>query len=277
MSVIVVHFKIQYIARMALSKSNKTFVNAIFQSAVKSIQESNYDLRGLTKSKVEVGLTALLATGLMASAPNFHAYVEVPTSESIGTGLEDIRTNRDFKRKKEQTRSDLIVLNRHSPNWEKPEFYLEFKFKQNYDLKWFNLEPKKEEREITLVNNYVENLGDLKKLSQFKESHQETICLQGFYICFNPESEKYEKKVGAPESNIAGFIRDYTKPELRASNHEIFLKSISGSTDERVLSRRESLKDENLKTCEVEFCGDILIAQEEDFWLRLVLFEVTGH
>jgi len=167
---------------MALSKSNKTFVNAIFQSAVKSIQESNYDLRGFTKSKVEVGLTALLATGLMASAPNFHAYVEVPTSESIGTGLEDIRTNRDFKRKKEQTRSDLIVLNRHSPNWEKPEFYLEFKFKQNYDLKWFNLEPKKEEREITLVNNYVENLGDLKKLSQFKESHQETICLQGFYI-----------------------------------------------------------------------------------------------
>jgi len=257
LSVIVVHFKIQYIARMALSKSNKTFVNAIFQSAVKSIQESNYDLRGFTKSKVEVGLTALLATGLMASAPNFHAYVEVPTSESIGTGLEDIRTNRDFKRKKEQTRSDLI--------------------KQNYDLKWFNLEPKKEEREITLVNNYVENLGDLKKLSQFKESHQETICLQGFYICFNPESEKYEKKVGAPESNIAGFIRDYTKPELRASNHEIFLKSISGSTDERVLSRRESLKDENLKTCEVEFCGDILIAQEEDFWLRLVLFEVTGH
>jgi hypothetical protein len=262
---------------MALSKSNKTFVNAIFQSAVKSIQESKYDLRGFTKSKVEEGLTALLATGLMASAPNFHAYVEVPTSESIGTGLEDVRTNRDSKRKKEQTWSDLIVLNSHSPNWEHPKFYLEFKFKQNYDLEWFNLEPKKEEPKISLVKNYVENLGDLKKLSQFKESHKETICIQGFYICFNPESKIYKDNGRGPESNIASFIRDYTNPELRASNHKIFLNSISKSTDESLGNWKKLLMDENLKTCEVEFCEDILIAQEEDFWLRLVLFEIVGH
>jgi hypothetical protein len=262
---------------MALSNSNETFVNAIFQSAVKSIQESNYDLRSFTKSKVEVGLTALLATGLMASAPDFHAYVEVPTNESIGTGLEEVRISRDSKRKKEQTWSDLIVMNRHSPNWEDPKFYLEFKFKQNYDLEWFNLGPKKEEPKIKLVKNYVENLSDLKKLSQFKESHKGTICIQGFYICFNPESKKYNDNGRGPESNIISFIRDYTNPELRTSNHEKFLKSISRSTDESSGDWKKLLIDEKLKTCEILFCKDIRIAQEQDFWLSLVLFEITGY
>lgn len=262
---------------MALPKSNETFVNAIFQSAVKSIQENNYDLRGFTKSKVEEGLTALLATGLMASAPDFHAYVEVPTNESIGTGLEEVRTNRDSKSEKEQMWSDLIVLNRHSPNWEDPKFYLEFKFKQNYDLEWFNLEPKKKEPTIELVKNYVDYLGDLKKLSQFKESHKETICIQGFYICFNPESKKYKDNGRGPESNITSFIRDYTNPELRTLNHEKFLKSISRSTDKRSGDWKELLMDENLKTCEIFFCKDIRIAQEQDFWLSLVLFEIVGR
>lgn len=262
---------------MALSEANKTFVNTIFQSAVRSIQESNYDLQGFTKSKVEEGLTALLATGLMASAPNFHAYVEVPTNESMGPGLEDVRTYRNSKRKKQQTWSDLIVLNRHSPNWEDPEFYVEFKFKQNYDLEWFNLEPKKEDPNIDLVSNYVENLGDLIKLSQFKDSHQETICLQGLYICFNPESKIYKNKGRGPESNIASFVRDYANPEFRTSNHEIFLKSISRSTNEKVSDWKKLLMDENLKTCEIVFCKDIPIAEEQDFWLSLVLFEIMGH
>jgi len=261
---------------MALSEANKTLVNTIFQSAVRSIQESNYDLRGFTKSKVEEGLTALLATGLMASAPNFHAYVEVPTNESIGPGFADVTTNRDSKREKQQTESDLIVLNRHSPNWEDPKFYLEFKFKYNFDLEWFNLEPKKEDPKIELVRNYVENLGDLMKLSQFKDSHQETICLQGLYICFNPES-KYKDKGGGPESNIASFVRDYTNPELRTSNHEIFLKSISRSTNEKKGHWEKLLMDENLKTCEIVLCKDIPLVQEEDFWLSLVLFEIPGH
>lgn len=256
---------------------NKKNSKTIFEIAIEQMQDSKYDLQGFTESKVEEGLTALIATGLMASNKNIHAYVEVPTYEDKGMVDQDNLTSRNSEVGRGERRSrDLFVLNRESKNWNDPEFYVEFKFKQNYDLEWFNQDSKKQNPSIDSVSNYVENLADLEKLYSFKDKHQTTRCLQGFYVCFNPDSPVYDNKGRSPNSNIAGFIENYIEPKLRTLTHETFVKKIEKSTDKNVSKRRRLLEDENLKSCKITKYDEIPIANEPNFWLTLVLLEIEG-
>lgn len=210
-----------------------------FNDAATKISDRKYDLRSLTKAKVENGLTGIFATHLMELLPNVNIYTEVPHEKITGeispfTGLQ---------------KPDLMMLERTNQNWNEPLLYAEFKFVYNGDFAG---------GEISNAAQYGQLSDDRERLSVFKQYSKETVCLQAIYFCWNPESEY--RKQGPRDSHVEQFLKLYCDKEQHSITHE------KKSTRTRKLLREPSSR--------VKSSEKIPLVEGDDFWLSLVLLEI---
>jgi len=245
-----------------------------FETAIRGMRDKPYDFKGLAIGKAENAITGLIAHEMMCRRPDLVAYIEIPASSKEDEDLGNRKSDSEGGKK---PKPDLFVMKKDAQDWKEPEVYAEFKFYLSQDIESTERDGCTPVPLGTRNREHIkEALADLRKLHSFKAMSPETVCVQGFYLCYSPEA-KYGKKASGNKP-IEHFINSYGDlPSLKQARLES-ISSRKSSPDES-----DWFNSANLKlTKNILKFGDwkrheLSIVDERDFWLSLILFEIVNH
>ena len=236
-----------------MTKKNSEFSwEQTFESSAEALSSKGYDLEGLTRAKVEIPLTGLLAHEIMSFDKSRFAIMGAENPESKNSSR---RTNPSMNKSVGDLnpffqKPDLLILDRDNCDWMHPSLYAEFKFFYNWDVNASG--------ELNSTKDLRDILKDTDKLTSFKSLTPQTICIQGTFFCRNDMQQKYRPhKDGAEDQqrqvSHKGFI-DYYKKKIKETKPSCSIIS------DKVIPL--SCVTESSKT---------------SFWLDLVLLEIGIH
>ena len=239
---------------MVTEPDNKPEWLSIFQHTVDELKNGEFNFKSLTTGKAEIALTSLIAHGIMSINQELSAYIEVPSTS--------------------RSRKDLIVFHEQNRDWENPKIYAEFKYYYDFDIESLGSSNEKHIKEY---------LGDLIKLYEFKLTHKQTTCLQGFYFCHN-ENTDYRKS-SKNKDHVINFVHYYREliiqlPEILKLFQRLLMRTKNSSGKKKLKQiREELLKNRNLLKSIHSLPNETMhilpiVRNNKGLWLSLVLFEV---
>lgn len=234
-----------------MTKVNDGFAwEQTFESSVQALSLKGYDLEGLTRAKVEIPLTGLLAHEIMSFDESKFAFVGAENPESKNSSR---RTSPSISKPVGDSnpfwqKPDLLILDRDICDWMHPTLYAEFKFFYNWDVN--------SQGEFIRLKNLDSVQADVDKLTKFKLRSPNTVCIQGIFFCRNDKQEKYvREKEGAVDEqkqiSHKGFVRYY---EALLQGERPGWRIVS----DKVVCLSRTTESEN-----------------REFWLDLVLLEIS--
>jgi hypothetical protein len=188
----------------------------LFENAAESLSTRNYDLRGITQGKSEVQLTSLLQSDLTFLRPELNFYTEIPET-AFKNIFEDAKLPLSVSDSRKKY--DLVIYQKDRVITSYPECYIEFKFfvsTDTYNQK--NPHPKSNRSEINLSRRDGEIINakqakqieaDFARLHYFKVASPNTLCLQGFYVCANPDGKYFKPGYDNSDMVVSRFLENY--------------------------------------------------------------------
>lgn len=221
-----------------------------FESSAQAFSTKGYDLESLTRAKVEIALTGLLAHEIMSLHKSKIALIGVENPESKNSlrrsNPSTIET--DGESNPQYQKPDLLILEKDDSDWNRPQLYAEFKFFYNWDVD--------KEGKILAQNDNHYILADADKLMKFKLHSETTVCIQGIFFCRNDRQVKYlAKKGGAVDEQKEDFHKGFIK------NFEVLLDKERPNT--KIISEK------------VVCLSNATENSIPEFWLDLVLLEIS--
>ena len=260
----------------------------LFGKTVSSLKKTDHPLEKISKTKSENAIRDLLVGHMLAVASpqvilseSLYAKIAVPNDSGPDIG--------------DDTRPDIMHFGNEftSKTINTPKLYIEFKAAVNGDYTpapGRNLE--KPWADYSSKRDALYFFNDTRRLLEFKESHPNTVCIQGLVVFYNSASVSYEKKSTPkhqdPRLRSDAFAEMFKDDGLR----QAWLSNALNKLDKKKRKEKSKgkkpsklLKDLNysLKTLHrtsphVVDSTNFLLTEEkfqEKYWIRLYLFELA--
>jgi len=152
-----------------------------------------------------------------------------------------------YSSSKSENKLDLLAFKALQSISSQPFLYSEFKFLYTGDIKDSFGTSRKSDKKDGQMSNIADTRKfeeDLSRLVKFKRANLSTTCIQGFYVCANKGHHYANSPKDFPNRRFEHFVQDY--------------------------STSDWLEEPKLMTL-----SDTSTENSEEFWLKLVLFEVV--
>lgn len=153
-----------------------------------------------------------------------------------------------YSTSKSENKLDLLAFKALQSIASQPCLYSEFKFLYTGDIKDSFRTSRKSNKRDGQMSNIADTRKfeeDLSRLVKFKRANPSTTCIQGFYVCANTGHHYENSPKDFPNRRFEHFVRDYSTSVWLAKRKILTLSDASTESS-------------------------------EEFWLKLVLFEVVA-